>query len=300
MENETLQLYPQQTRVELNDKATKIIFSRSDKSFSNVINGKTLSIVEKKNHKKKGEVVSRCHLQTSNGFTYIAPLGEYERDVLNVCNTAWQAGNRYITYAQIQRALSGKTGMDADKARTYKNQFADIIDAIDKLMCTQYDPDILEVYEELNYEGAEKILKAPLLPCKRVLKVVGGKQIALIEMLDESPLAKQAKAKGQILTYPARLLNVPNQNNTRLVTELKNYTVRRVVECIEHSKQMKPILTLDDIFSKCRIKDSTKRTKQHARECLEKLFAHLQAEKFIKSYEWTKKGNAFYSIKFTF
>ena len=298
--DDSILLYPQPVRIELNDKATKILFSRSAKSYANLMKGKKFGIIEKKHHKKKGELVSHYQLQNENGYTNIAPLGEYERDVLNVCNTEWQAGNRYITYSQIQRALSGKTGKDADKARTYKNQFAEITSAIDKLMCTLFDPEILEVYEELNYEGAEKILKAPILPCKRVLKVIGGKKIELVEFLDESPLAKQAKSKGQILTYDVSLLDVPNQNNTRLVIELKNYSLRRVVECIKHSRQMKPILTLDDIFEKCHIKDATKRTKQHARETLDTFFAHLQEKGFIKSYEWTKKGNKFYSIKFSF
>lgn len=298
--DDSIQLYPQPVRIELNDKATKVLFSRSDKSYANLMQGNKFGIIEKKHHKKKGELVSHYQLQNENGYTNIAPLGEYERDVLNVCNTEWQAGNRYITYSQIQRALSGKTGKDADKARTYKNQFAEITNAIDKLMCTLYDPEILEVYEELNYEGAEKILKAPILPCKRVLKIIGGKKIELVEFLDESPLAKQAKSKGQILTYDVSLLDVPNQNNTRLVIELKNYSLRRVVECIKHSRQMKPILTLDDIFAKCRIKNASRKAKLDARECLDKLFAHLQEKGFIKSYEWTKKGNKFYSIKFTF
>lgn len=55
---------------------------------------------------------------------------------------------------------------------------------------------------------------------------------------------------------------------------------------------MTPTLTLDDIFSKCRIKGATKITKQHACETLDKFFAHLQSKGEIKSYERVKKEEA--------
>jgi hypothetical protein len=118
-------------------------------------------------------------------------------------------------------------------------------------------------------------------------------------MTDESPLYKIAKIKGQILTYDATPLDVPNQNNTVTVTKLKNYSYRRIVESKQHYKNMQPILTLNDIFTKCEIRDD-KRTRQQARETLDLFFAHLQNLGEIKSYKWTKKGNKIYSVKFTF
>ena len=63
---------------------------------------------------------------------------------------------------------------------------------------------------------------------------------------------------------------------------------------------MTPTITLDDIFKKCRITDKSKRVKQSARETIDKFFVHLQSKGVIKSFEWTKKGNKFYSVKFTF
>lgn len=265
------------------------------------MNGSKRGVIEKKKHKKHGDIKSGYHLQNENGYTNIAPLGEYERAVLDVCISEYDNGTRYISIAIIQRALSGKNCEGNKNGNTpYKNQLAEIKQSLDKLMCTLYDPDILEVYEELNYEGAEKITKAPILPAKRTEKIIGGKKQELIYFYDESPLAKQAKIKGQILTYPANLLNVPNQNNTPLVIALKNYTLRRVLETKQHSKQLKPILTLEDIFKKCRITNADRKTKSRVRDYLDKFFAHLQEKKLIKSYEFTKKGRTFHSIKFTY
>lgn len=301
MVTENIQTYPAKTRVCLNDKATKNLFNLTEATYSKIMQGKRMGIVEKKKFKKQGKVKSGFKLQNENGYTYIAPLDEYERAVFDVCISEQEAGNRVISVNMIYRSLTGKIGEVA--AVPSKQQVIDIRQAADKLMCTIFDPDILSAFETLEYDGAEQIAKAPILAQKRTkTATINGKQATeeLIHFLDESPLYKISKIKKQILTYDAELLDVPNQHNSRLVIMLKNYTLRRVVECMKHFKQMKPILTLDDIFSKCRINDTTKIIKQRARECLDKFFAHLQNKGFIKSYEWTKKGNKFYSIKFSF
>lgn len=100
------------------------------------------------------------------------------------------------------------------------------------------------------------------------------------------------------MRYPADLLDVPNQNNTPLVIALKNYCVRRVVECKQH--KLTPTLTLKDIFDKCRIKSATKLVKQRARDTIDKLFTHLKSKGFIQSYEWRKNANKFDAITFSF
>ena len=305
---ENIQITPTEKRTCLNDKATKLLFNITAETYSKITQGKLMGIVEKKNHKKKGKVKSGFTLQNENGYTYIAPLDEYDRAVFDVFISEYEEGNRVISVNMIYRALTGKIGEGSIPAVPEKQQIIDIRQAADKLMCTVFDPDILKAFEELKYDGAEQVVKSTVQPQKRTKNVtINGKQAdeELIHFLDESPLYKIAKIKGQILTYDARLLDVPNQHNSRLTIMLKNYTLRRVVECMQHSKTFKPILTLDDIFEKCRIKDASKRIKQAARETLDKFFAHLLTQKidgksFIKSYKWNKKGNKFYSIEFTY
>lgn len=301
MKNNKIQIYPSRQRVELNDKATKALFNLRETSFDGIEDGVNIEIVEKKQHgKKHEEIVSGFTLQTAKGFTYIAPLDEYARAVLGVCVSEYENGAEYITLAALQRGLSGKNCETEGKShRIYQNQFSELKQAIDKLMATQYDPDILKAFKELEYEGAENVEKAQILPAERLTKIIGGKPVEVLHFLGESPLAKIAKLKGQLLTYDADLLDVPNQNNTRLIITLKNCTLRRVLESIKHSKQLKPILTLDDIFKKLRITNNRK-AKEHAREYLDTFFKHLQNKGVIKSFEWIKKGNKFYSIKFTF
>ena len=218
---------------------------------------------------------------------------------MNVCISEYENGAEYITLAAIQRGLSGKNCDTKDHRNApYKDQYTRLKQAIDKLTACQYDPDILEVYEKLNYEGAENIQKAQILPAERLEKRIGGKVIEVIHFQDESPLLKIAKLKGQLLTYDAELLDVPNQQNTPLIIMLKNYSLRRVLECIKH--KMTPTLTLADIFKKCRIENAHLEIKRRARDYIAVFFKHLQSKGVIKSFEFIKKGNTFHAVKFVF
>jgi hypothetical protein len=79
---------------------------------------------------------------------------------------------------------------------------------------------------------------------------------------------------------------------------IKNYTVRRVIESIQH--QMTPTITLDDVFTKCRINNATKLVKQRARETIDKIFSHLQSKAAISSFQWRKNDGKFDAVTFTY
>jgi hypothetical protein len=298
---ENVQVYPSKIRIELNDKATKVLFNIAPEYYAQMIqDNKGHGIIEKKHHKKHGKVRSNFHIFNENGYTVIVELNEFDRAVLSVCISEWQVGNRYITIPMILRGLIGKVGASTG-FRVYKDQRTAILQSIDKLMFTAYDPNMIDAFQKLNYDGdgkIEKVTKSAILPCYRVEKTINGQKTDIIYFDRESPLFTIASLKKQILSYNVTLLDVPNQNNTPLVITLKNYSMRRIVE-IKHHK-MTPTLTLDDIFSKCRINDDQRKVKEHARESLDKFFAHLQSKGEIKSYEWVKKGNKIHSIKFTY
>ena len=107
-----------------------------------------------------------------------------------------------------------------------------------------------------------------------------------------------ARDRKQLLTYDAALLDVPDMQNTKMNIMLKNYAMIRVSEIKLH--KMTPTLTFTDVFKKCRIENATRDKKGDARNTLIKLFEQLKAKGIIKTFELTKRANAFYSIKFTY
>ena len=299
-EIKNVQIYPAKQRVELNDKMTKVVFNLSaDDYFKLVEQHKSKGVVELKNHKKHGKVKSRFHMQNFSGYSNFIPLDEFDRAVLSVCISNWIEGNFYITIAIIYRGLTGKVNKKSD-SKPSSDQIAAIIRSIDKLMFTEFNPDVVESFEQLKYANGDeaKIKKSAILPCYRVELTINGQKSDVICFDRESPLFAIANLKKQLLTYNTELLDIPNQNNTILNITLKNYVMRRIQEIKLH--KLNPIITFDDIFTKCRIENADNKTKLRVREYIEKFFAHLQTKKQVKSFGLTKKGNAFYSIKFAY
>ncbi|MBR0061695.1 MAG: hypothetical protein IJP68_09490, partial [Selenomonadaceae bacterium] len=87
----------------------------------------------------------------------------------------------------------------------------------------------------------------------------------------------------------------PGIRNSFMNLTLKNYVMRRVAEIKLH-KNMRKIITFADVFQKCRIENAHREIKNRAREVIIKFFEHLQAERFIKSFEAIKENTSLYSI----
>lgn len=308
------QVYPNRFRIDANDVATKSIFSLSKQQFQNMLHepNNWRWITERNKTKKKEKIQSNFKLFNINGYINESPPDEYDRDVLSYLSSEFLKGNRYVTFAMIQRGISGKVRRNSEKVdrNLNKTQAAHIEKSVLKLMGTLYkiDSDTKDAYQKLNYDAnkvfSSKIETSALLPACIVTATINGQEVKAVFMDRLSPLYLNADMKNQILRFPAILLDVPSQNNTHLVVALKNYCVRRVVEIIQH--KMTPTLTLDDIFEKCRnadgirIQNTSNKDKQRARDYIDKIFAHLRDIGYIDSFDWRKKDGKFNAVTFSF
>ena len=296
-------IYPSKVRIVPNCKLAKLTANQTDEQYQKLMNGGRRGVIEKKNHKKYGEIVTKYYITNVDNYDNTDPLTSGDYDVLSVCISEIENGNMCTTVAIILRGLTGKTRREVGGTHNgvvNPDQRKSILKSIEKLMSTKIEIDLSETNKKLGYnDGKEEKITSVILPCYYKTEKINGQIVDDTIYFDrQSPMYIIADQRNQIIRYDVSLLDVPNQNNTPLVITIKNYVILRVMEIKKH--KMTPTITLDDVFKKARISDASKRTKQHARECLEKFFAHLQNKKVIKSYEWTKKGNKFYSVKITF
>ena len=299
--NKNFQIIPSKIRVIPNDRVSKKLFNLTTADIQDWIEfNKTYNFIEMKNHKKFGEI--GCPIKLSiegEKFSISEPLTHFDSSVLSVCISEWAVDNKITTPAIILRGLTGKIGKgDAEPS---KDQLAAIFNSIDKLMRLQLSYDMTELCEKLKYNnGKPEKLVSTLLPCHYIKSsTVNGKDTTIIEFDRESPLYKIAKIKNnQIITYDGTLLDVPNQQNTPMNITVKNYVMLRVQEIKLH--KMIPVITFDDVFQKCRIQNASRKTKLDARNTMIEFMNHLKSHSEIKEFELTKKGNAFYSVKFSY
>lgn len=297
MNTENIQLYPARTRVVPNIKLIKNLAKQSAKVFQSLLDGGAAQVVEKKNHKKHGEIVTTYTIANADGYDGDDPLDEFDYAVFSVCFSEMKTGNSNTTPAIVLRGLTGRIGRS--DAEPSKDQREWILNSIRKLMSMIITVDLSDTNEKLGYDG-EKNLTGPILPCKYVTTIINGQPVKdVIYFTDESPILKIAEDRNQIIRYDASLLDIPNQNNTPLVIMLKNYVLRRVFEIIAH--KMTPTLTFADIFKKCKIPESARReAKYDARKIVETVFENLQAKGAIKSFSFVKKGVSIHGVNFAY
>ena len=290
-------IYPATVRVECNDKVTKSVFSRTSEQYHNMINGVPAGVIEKKNHKQNGKLVTSYTFQNASGYGNLIPLDEFDRAVLSVCISEFLAGNRYSTPAIIFRSLIGKTGqVGVDPT---KKQVAMIEDSIDKLMFTQFDSDAAKAIEELRYinDGDELFLeKSAVLPCYRVKAIIGGHIIKAIFFDRESPHWLIANQKNQVLRYHSNLLYTGDHYNSRHKIAVTNYVLRRAIEIVYH-KNLTPFITFDDVFSKCRVDDLSRKIKSNLRDNILVIFQNLKNANIISDFSTVKNSVTYRGIK---
>ena len=298
-----VQIYPSKIFCFPNDILSKRLFNLTEDEYRQAIEEQEiLNVVEKQKHKRWGTVTTpfRIRVDDNTNFTLSEPLDQFDFAVLCACISEWNKNNRFTTPAIIYRAISGKVGRgDAEPG---KDQLFDILTSVDKLMRTQIGVNMTKACENLKYNDgtAYKIVSA-ILPCKRVTETtINGKEATVISFDRESPLWEIAnKVKNHhVLSCNTSLLNVPNQNNTRMNIAIKFYVLRRIMEILAHPKQMVPVITFADVFEKCRIEKTNRKKKLDARETISRFFENLQNEKFIQSFQLNKKGTSPYSISF--
>ena len=298
-----VQIYPSRTIIIPNDRISKILFDLTEEEFRKLTEVQVnLQITEVRKHKRFGEIVTpvRISIDDDAEVSISEPLDQFDCAVLSVCISEYHFGNRFTTPAIIYRGLTGKIGRgDAEPS---VDQLAAINHSIKKLMRIQLDIYLYDVCEYLGYnDGKKKRILANVLPCKQVDYTINGQKTSIIELLAESPLWTVAHLKNdQIISYDTALLDMPNQQNTPMLTTVKHYVMRRVMEIILHNKQMTPTITFADVFQKCRLENADNKKKQRVRNFISDFFDHLIAHNIIKSFQFSKKRTCFYSVSFQF
>ena len=303
---QNVQLHPTRRMVVPNDRGVKTIFKYTAETYRELLNDfGSFNIVEMKKHPKYGKIrtpmiISLDEAAIAADPVLAEPLNQFDLDVVNICISEWEAGNRYVTYSTIYRTLTGKVG-ESD-ANPSKVQLARIKHSLKKLMNVQLEIWFYDACTKLGYNNSEeKYIKDKIIPARFVDCTINGQKTTVIELTAESPLLTIARLKNnQIISYDVELLNIPKQKNTPLNIELKHYAIRRVIETKAHPKQMSPAITFADVLEKCRIADADNKKKHRVRESLKAVFEHLLACGEIDSFQVNKKKGVFYSISFTF
>ena len=250
----------------------------------------------------KTEITTRCILSYEGDNVKLSgrqPCTEYDRNVADAVTSLFLYGDpsHIITPATVYRAMIHSTGTETPSPQTLgavtrsldKSRFVRV-----QIDCTQ---ELLRRNASLNGEqitGGK--VDTYLLPLEKIEVMAGGKRVTAYKILKTPVLYDYARLTKQVLTVPAKLLDVPNASNTEQRISIKGYLLRRITVMKGKTQQSNRIL-FEKIWDAAGKPDPSPKEAQRIREYTFTVLDYWKKERYIKGYKAMKGGKAYTAVE---
>ena len=250
----------------------------------------------------KTEITTRCILSYEGDNVKLSgrqPCTEYDRNVADAVTSLFLYGDpsHIITPATVYRAMIHSTGTETPSPQTLgavtrsldKSRFVRV-----QIDCTQ---ELLRRNASLNGEqitGGK--VDTYLLPLEKIEVMAGGKRVTAYKIIKTPVLYDYARLTKQVLTVPAKLLDVPNASNTEQRISIKGYLLRRITVMKGKTAQSNRIL-FEKIWDAAGKPDPSPKEAQRIREYTFTVLDYWKKERYIKGYKAIKEGKAYTAVE---
>ena len=250
----------------------------------------------------KTEITTRCILTYEGDNVKLSgrqPCTEYDRNVADAVTSLFLYGDpsHIITPATVYRAMIHSTGTETPSPQTLgavtrsldKGRFVRV-----QIDCTQ---ELLRRNASLNGEqitGGK--VDTYLLPLEKIEVMAGGKKVTAYKIIKTPVLYDYARLTKQVLTVPAKLLDVPNASNTEQRISIKGYLLRRITVMKGKTAQSNRIL-FEKIWDAAGKPDPSPKEAQRIREYTFTVLDYWKKERYIKGYKAIKEGKAYTAVE---
>ena len=250
----------------------------------------------------KTEITTRCILTYEGDNVKLSgrqPCTEYDRNVADAVTSLFLYGDpsHIITPATVYRAMIHSTGTETPSPQT----LGAVTRSLDKgrvvrvqIDCTQ---ELLRRNASLNGEqitGGK--VDTYLLPLEKIEVMAGGKKVTAYKIIKTPVLYDYARLTKQVLTVPAKLLDVPNASNTEQRISIKGYLLRRITVMKGKTAQSNRIL-FEKIWDAAGKPDPSPKEAQRIREYTFTVLDYWKKERYIKGYKAIKEGKAYTAVE---
>lgn len=250
----------------------------------------------------KTEITTRCILSYEGDNVKLSgrqPCTEYDRNVADAVTSLFLYGDpsHIITPATVYRAMIHSTGTETPSPQTLgavtrsldKGRFVRV-----QIDCTQ---ELLRRKASLNGEqitGGK--VDTYLLPLEKIEVMAGGKKVTAYKIIKTPVLYDYARLTKQVLTVPAKLLDVPNASNTEQRISIKGYLLRRITVMKGKTQQSNRIL-FEKIWDAAGKPDPSPKEAQRIREYTFTVLDYWKKERYIKGYKAIKEGKTYTAVE---
>ena len=249
----------------------------------------------------KTVVKTRCILSYGGDSVTLSsrqPFTEYDRNVADAVTSLYEYGDpsHIITPATVYRAMVHQTNRETPSAQT----LGAVTRSLDKMRFVRV---LIDCTKELksrkaNLDGAQITggkIDTYLLALDKIEVMASGKKVTAYKIIKAPVLYDYARLTNQVLTVPAKLLDVPNQSNSEQRIAIKGYLLRRIKVMQGRTPQSNRIL-FEKVFEAAGKLDANKTEKRRIREYTAAVLDYWKAERFIKGYTIAKDGKSVIGI----
>lgn len=297
-DTEKIQLSPLTELVVLIDKLTNTIFENELEIPASITENRQLNI----------EIPIEINfLKDSDGNDI--PLNQTDKLILTAAISEMAAGNKVLTFSRLFHTMGGNRIAQAPEIKSAIEKSLEIlrrteIKADISVLVAKYKQYAEKINLPPNFKG-NLIISGALLPCETITAEINGQIVeGAVKILDTPPLLRIAKLKKQIVRCNPKLLAAP-VSATEQNLKLKNYLLERILKIKgsnnpnrnKRVRKLNKTILLESVYRKCELDDSGSNRRAEYRKTISKILDHFKQLGEITDYEFTKRGQKFYSIE---
>lgn len=263
-----------------------------------------------------GKVVKTIQVKSLVSLQYtgdlppkLAKLNAYDKTVLNAVCSIYFAGNTFTSVNAIFKVMNGNTTREPKEEQKKK-----ILASLEKLnnivIYIDFSDEVKNKYITLkDAEKDERVkdlhVKDRLIQYREIDAVTTkGRQVRAIQIFAEPILMtySKMKARQEIMTIPADMLNIESISLTDYVIVLKEYLAKEITQ-IKKGARNNSLILFDTIFNECGLTDKydtdekTNRSKlKRYRETVLKIFAEWKKKGYIDGYKTQDDTGKLYDV----
>lgn len=233
-----------------------------------------------------------------------APLGEFQRAVLEAVISELAAGNMAWSSSMLYRTMVGKT--NGESVTPEQQKLVD--DAMSTLMYTPLHIDLRDFIPECDdLKQGEVILDGPILPAERLKMIISGTSVAAYRITGVPIILRFCSAARSITMTPIGLLDIDmnyTQRTIALLNAMQRYIAPLIYPPVGQYKKPRPLLipyaSLYSVAFEGSDADDTFTLRKRVRENVHAILDTWASRGYIASWDTLKEGRSYVAVRVHF
>lgn len=233
-----------------------------------------------------------------------APLGEFQRAVLEAVISELAAGNMAWSSSMLYRTMVGKT--NGESVTPEQQKLVD--DAMSTLMYTPLHIDLRDFIPECEeFKQGEVILDGPILPAERLKMSISGTSVAAYRITGVPIILRFCSAVRSITMTPIGLLEIDmnyTQRTIALLNAMQRYIAPLIYPPVGPYKKPRPLLipyaSLYSVAFEGSDAEDSFTLRKRVRENVHTILDTWASRGYIARWESIKEGRSYIAVRVHF